>query len=246
VIKLTAIIKTGKNQGEELIPTLHKDRKYVASTSRFEVDYIRVDTIAELAALVNQGLSIRMHCEDPKTSPSLIVPTSITVNSTSGEKPPTAEQLLQKFVEDDDLNRQTVVNARKEQAFLRTILIQGEKHHQCCICKQTLPIEILVAAHIKRRSDCTLEEKKDFTRVAALMCKMGCDDLFEKGYIVVVNGDIAQNEKRTVTSDLQKHIDKLVTKGVDNWTQSETYYGWHAEYHLGKTKLKEYQEANGH
>lgn len=233
-MKLTATVKSGKNKGEVLIPTLHKDGKYVASTTRFEVDYIRVDTIEELTALVKKGLSIRMNCVSPKTAPSLISPSSVNIEVSGNESPKAAENFLTKFADEEDLDQQIVSQSRKEQAFLRTVLTQGKNQQQCCICQQIFPVEMLVAAHIKKRSSCSLAEKKDFINVAALMCKLGCDSLFENGYIAVIDGKIQQNSNRTTTSHLQKYIDSLLDISVENWGQSEKYFRWHAESHLGK------------
>jgi hypothetical protein len=247
LIALTATVTSGKNIGKTQIPTIHQDGKYVASTTRFKVDYIRVDSIEELTALMTKGLSIRMNCVEPKTASSLISPASINIESTSDERPQTAESYLIKFADEENLDRQIVAQARKEQAFLRTVLTQGENQHQCCICQQILPVEMLVAAHIKRRTNCNLEEKKDFKNVATLMCKLGCDDLFENGYIAVSNGKIVQNEKRAVTPYLQKHIVELLGLSVDNWAQSGKYYEWHAEFHLGRDAINRElkQEHNG-
>ena len=52
---LRAAISSGKHKGKTLHPHLHKDGKYVASPTRFEIDYIRVDNLNELEVLVRSG-----------------------------------------------------------------------------------------------------------------------------------------------------------------------------------------------
>jgi hypothetical protein len=47
------------------------------------------------------------------------------------------------------------------------------------------PVDLLVAAHIKRRSLCSETERRDLHNVAMLACKFGCDALFEEGYWLV-------------------------------------------------------------
>ena len=49
-----------------------------------------------------------------------------------------------------------------------------------------LPAELLVAAHIKPRNLCTEIERLD-AHVATLMCVLGCDALFERGYLRVMD-----------------------------------------------------------
>ena len=77
--RLIAPYKGKKQDIQAQEPHLHTDGMYVASPSRFEVDYLRVKTIDELIALLDEGLSIRMSSKNPKTAPSLISPKSIQI-----------------------------------------------------------------------------------------------------------------------------------------------------------------------
>ena len=48
----------------------------------------------------------------------------------------------------------------------------------------------MVTAHIKPRSKCSPSERKD-PNVVMPVCKIGCDDFYEKGYLLVeANGQI--------------------------------------------------------
>ena len=73
------IVTRGSEPGVVLSPHRHEDGKYVASLTRFEADYIRVETIRELKILAENGFSIRMSNADSQNhrSPSLISPGSI-------------------------------------------------------------------------------------------------------------------------------------------------------------------------
>ncbi len=61
------------------------------------------------------------------------------------------------------------------------------------------------------------------------MCKTGCDDLYEKGYISVVDGKVIKNRKRVTTATLDTIISKIIGKKVDNWSGSKKYYAWHSK-----------------
>jgi len=78
----------------------------------------------------------------------------------------------------------TTRKARVEQRFLRALLLSRLKN-TCAICHKRLPSNLLVAGHIKPRYACTETERLDFDNAAMLVCTLGCDSLFEYGYIFV-------------------------------------------------------------
>jgi alkylated DNA nucleotide flippase Atl1 len=80
---------------------------------------------------------------------------------------------------------QAITNFRTEQSKLREYLLRDQTTGTCGICGRILPAGLLVAAHIHRRSLLTDAERLDFTAAAMLACSLGCDALFERGYIVV-------------------------------------------------------------
>jgi hypothetical protein len=243
--KMTGTIVTRKNEVEEAIPKQYPDGKYVASSSKFEVDYIRVDTIDELASLVRSGLSARMWSSKLNLAPSLIRAKNIYIAGDIKDESliPTVEQYLTFFAAKEDLDTKTVINARVEQGFLRSFLVSEYKQKDCYICGKTLPIELLMAAHIKKRAKCKLNEKLDFENVAALICKLGCDDFFDKGYLCVVNGKVTLNPERQkeTTEYLDDVIGRLEGKKGKNSEQSNHYYDCHAKYYLNK---KQYKKAS--
>jgi len=75
--------------------------------------------------------------------------------------------------------------ARREQAALRELLLDNRKLASCDLCGRELPTELLVAAHIVPRHRLTDDERRDLGRIAMLACTLGCDALFEHGYIAV-------------------------------------------------------------
>ncbi len=81
-------------------------------------------------------------------------------------------------------DRWTIGAIRTEQRFLRDqqLHVRGSS---CSLCGRTLPEELLIAAHIKPRSACSEKERMDTRNVSMLACLLGCDALYELGYVVV-------------------------------------------------------------
>ena len=66
------------------------------------------------------------------------------------------------------------------------------------------------------------------------MCKLGCDDLFENGYILVKDGSIIMNVDQKTTYELRAKMNKLNNKTIDRRyynKYSEKYFDWHLNYH---------------
>ncbi len=73
---------------------------------------------------------------------------------------------------------------RLEQGFLRRTLLPG-RSGKCALCSEDLPVELLVAANVKKRSACSPAERLDIPAVAMPACRLGCDALFEAGLVAV-------------------------------------------------------------
>ncbi|MFD9734319.1 hypothetical protein [Umezawaea sp. NPDC059074] len=100
----------------------------------------------------------------------------------------------------------------------------------CALCGRVLPPGLLVGAHIKKRSKCTEDERRDFDNVGMLACLLGCDGLFERGYIAVGRGgelmvSTKAVESPEVTAMIQSHLQDRV---IAWWTENrEKYFEWH-------------------
>ncbi len=98
---------------------------------------------------------------------------------------------------------------RREQAILRTLLFKGGAQSTCALCHNELPTSLLVAAHIKPRTDCLDDERKD-PNVVMPVCKIGCDDFFEKGYITVDHaGSVRINDAKPISADLRRILTEI-------------------------------------
>ena len=117
------------------------------------------------------------------------------------------EQRLSELGHTDTAN--SSAQTRREQAILRTLLFRGSAQGTCALCHNELPTTLLVAAHIKPRTDCIDYERKD-PNVVMSVCKIGCDDFFEKGYVTVDHaGSVRINDARRISADLRRILKEI-------------------------------------
>lgn len=146
------------------------------------------------------------------------------------------------LVKDNLSDKETLNNIvssiqRLEQPHIRTYLFGDKTEEICGICQQKFPVDMLIAAHIKKRSDCEREEQLDIEHIAMPMCKLGCDDLYEKGYIAVQNKSVVVNEQKAVTPILQTYLNGIKGKQINSkYDQSEEYFKYHYDKHFGDKK----------
>ena len=114
------------------------------------------------------------------------------------------EQLQQKLEElENTETKQRKSSGRKEQAILRSLMIDNSEELQCALCHKVMPIKLIVTAHIVPRNKCTLKQRKD-PSIVMPACKVGCDSFFEDGYIEVdANGLIRVTETLKLSDDLK-------------------------------------------
>lgn len=149
--------------------------------------------------------------------------------ATSKEEFENAVNQLEKH-ETLDAKRKGIV--RVEQNFLRQYLFGDKKIAKCGICNDDFPVSFLIAAHIKKRSLCSLEEKKDYKSIVMPMCSFGCDDLFEKGYVSVKAGRIIRLNPIYITPAIEEYLESLVGKKCYLWNgKNEKYFSWHRQHH---------------
>lgn len=117
---------------------------------------------------------------------------------------------------------------RREQGALRDWLLQGQDTGTCCLCGVTYPKRYLWASHLKPRAHCSDAERLD-PAVVALMCRFGCDDLYEHGDIYVDQGVIRTRESLWNHSGLNPHLEALVGRSCHAYTTAaKPYFDWHA------------------
>ncbi|MFJ3841856.1 hypothetical protein ACWGHM_34640 [Streptomyces sp. NPDC054904] len=130
---------------------------------------------------------------------------------------------------DGELERKATRAQRGEQAALKRRLLPGLTG-QCALCGRELPGTFLIGAHIKKRAMCTDDEKRDLDNIAMLACTLGCDALFEHGYVTVAKGGTLQvSPLAAAIPEIGTHIrEQLAGRTVTWWNpQREPYYQWH-------------------
>lgn len=133
--------------------------------------------------------------------------------------------------QDAILDKQSLTKTRTEQAFLRSHLFRGAKLGTCSICNKEYPVYFLVAAHIKKRSECSDDEKRDYKNIVAAMCKFGCDELYEKGFIGVDEGKVIPLKSTDEFTDAAKvYLNSVIGGTCHSWhAENEKYFAWHRE-----------------
>lgn len=141
---------------------------------------------------------------------------------------PTATRKLVK--EFDQLETQYTGLRRTEQEYLRQYFLAGSSG-DCLLCGRTFSKDFLVAAHIKKRSKCSDAEKMDIPAIAMLACKFGCDELFERGMVVVSAQGKISPTRRLVDSTARLYVDEhLKGRSVASWdgvASSHQYFEYH-------------------
>ncbi|WP_435084356.1 hypothetical protein [Gordonia hongkongensis] len=122
----------------------------------------------------------------------------------------------------------TTGTARVEQRALRAFLIGTQTEAQCGLCGRTLPTELLVAGHIKPRSQCSEGERWDFAAVAMLNCALGCDALFERGYITVDGDGYVQSGRAASNAAVGDTVASLLRKkALAHNVARAAAFAWH-------------------
>lgn len=101
----------------------------------------------------------------------------------------------------------------------------------CAICGKEYTIDFLISAHIKKRSLCDVEERRDINNNVFPMCKFGCDDLFENGYIGVRDGRIVVNRSKITTHHIDEYLNNLPDQFINYSESNKAYFDWHFDFH---------------
>lgn len=126
------------------------------------------------------------------------------------------------------LDREHTTRGRVEQAFLRHDLLGDVEEAECCICGRRLPPSLLVAAHIKPRSECLRRERLDVRNIAFTVCLLGCDALYERGLISVRTGGKLRVSRISGNSGLRDVLETLTKRKCSAWAASKArYFDWH-------------------
>ena len=120
--------------------------------------------------------------------------------------------------------RSNQAQSRKEQGILRAILFKAVGEAKCAICHRTFPADLMVAAHIKPRSKCSPSERKN-SNVVMPVCKVGCDDFFEKGYVIIDSkGFTRVNDNKNYSSELKIILTETTGKKCTHYNEGTAQF----------------------
>lgn len=101
---------------------------------------------------------------------------------------------------------------RLEQNIFSKYLFSKKSKSRCAICSKVYPNSIMVAGHIKKRSLSNELEKRNLNIIMPI-CKIGCDDLFERGYIYLDSrGYVTLNKEKELSADLTKYLKTIINE----------------------------------
>lgn len=122
---------------------------------------------------------------------------------------------------------------RGEQIQLRKALLGGQEEATCQFCGRLLPVRLLVAAHLKRRSLASKKERHQQS-VVARACLLGCDALYEHGYIsvspagTIIAGPRPMRDQGNGAAALASVVGRPFGGFTDDNAQ---YFAWHRRHH---------------
>lgn len=151
--------------------------------------------------------------------------------SSRHESDVTEEQLVDALEGlDGPLDTQVKAWARVEQSRARMALLGRAREGECRLCGRSYPKEFLVAAHKKPRSECSADEKRDIPNIVMLCCLFGCDALYERGYVgVLEDGRIAHSTLLGGGAPFE-YVAKRLRASISISSEEGEYFAWHREH----------------
>ncbi|SHJ17566.1 hypothetical protein SAMN05421803_10446 [Nocardiopsis flavescens] len=118
------------------------------------------------------------------------------------------------------------VHVRAEQKKLRAKKLKGRTEVPCDLCGQVLPKRLVHTAHIKRRSKSDHQERSDLSNVM-FACTLGCDSLFEHGFVYVDAGGRIRPSSKAQGGALSTAAQRLGEHCLAFSTKNADYFAWH-------------------
>jgi predicted restriction endonuclease len=142
--------------------------------------------------------------------------------------PATKPQFERVAHKDGPLDREHTTLGRVEQSYLRHVLFRDAEHATYSLCGRKLPVGVLIAAHVKPRSECSRRERLDVENIVFGVCLLGCDALYERGLVSV--GEEGRVLVSTVQSSsaLRAVLKRFAGRKCDAWNATTAeYFEWH-------------------
>ncbi|MDA3642612.1 hypothetical protein LZ318_39185 [Saccharopolyspora indica] len=231
-------IRTASEESHTVL-AVHGDAALVRTDGSPSGQSLRISEVQKGLDLLAVRGSVHLHVDELGHRCSLIGAVLATLPGARFTEDPTAVTLhaptSTRVAEDPHfggLDTVAQVKVRTEQAQLRRLLAGDRDAAECALCGHHFPMSFLVAAHIKKRAVCSNSEREDLHQVAMLACSLGCDALYESGWITV-NAD---GHVETAPPDMApagRFRDQLLHLNGRRCTahrqESEPYFAWHRE-----------------
>jgi len=143
-------------------------------------------------------------------------------------EPSTERQFKRAALKAGPLDQEHSALGRSEQSYLRQRLFRGAEHATCALCGKRLPVGLLIAAHVKPRSECSRCERLDAQNIVFSLCLLGCDALYERGLVAVgVAGRILISTAQPDTV-LTTFLEQFRKRTCRAWNEATAgYFKWH-------------------
>ncbi|MFJ4242794.1 hypothetical protein ACIP17_19525 [Streptomyces iakyrus] len=199
---------------------------------------VGIDLLADEANVTGQTLGDQaaeaLRLSANKQGSALVYPGTaalaqfVTELSTADEQQPQTSNELGAVTHAGTDSALVEVLVRREQSKLRKKMLNGAETFTCALCGRHLPVRFIRAAHIKRRSQATREERLQMVNIMPA-CLLGCDELFEHGYIHVTDtGHVAVSGKAGEHPALKEVADQLNGNRVGGYSEHRApYFAWH-------------------
>jgi hypothetical protein len=196
---------------------------------RFGIEEVETLTSVTQATIAEVGMDAMHYSANIGGLPVPVVQ-GAPILSTVAELAPEESEDPGFLVLGGDLDGTVLTGVRREQRKLRATLLGPAAAETCALCGRLVPVDCLRIAHIKRRSLCSEQERRDLANVM-FACTLGCDHLFELGYICVdSHGAVRPGSQAASTPELAKVIERLTGRTcVAHSPASAAYFAAHQE-----------------
>ncbi|MFS0700037.1 hypothetical protein AB6N24_08715 [Cellulomonas sp. 179-A 4D5 NHS] len=178
----SAIVATGRSPKGQPVPVRDVQRALDLLVEAGSIT-IHPEDVGYRSAFIGAALSTLPGARISGDSPPEL---RLVGNFSSGVDAATeATRSLGDFTFQGDLSVPVLGVARGEQGKLRQRLFGSATSANCAVCGERFPVRFLWAAHIKKRSVCSDDERRDLGNIGMPACVFGCDALYESGYVGV-------------------------------------------------------------
>jgi len=204
---------------------------FLDEVTRLDISYQQLNGLIGYKPNANvQAFNVLSEEQSIRAMETLDLGSEIYIEDVSADE---YKNIVSRLVNMEETDAEYSAVRRKEQNHLKKILFKEKKIAVCSICHKEYPVSIMVAAHIKKRAVASPEERTDYNIVMPV-CKMGCDELFERGYISVCDGKVVGLNKKPSSRSLTEYISAIKDNVCSFYNEDrKEYFRWHHNHHSG-------------